>query len=129
MATAACLLVRRSSFEAVGGFSGGYDYGMEDVDLALKLREAGGRLVYEPQATFWHHESATQAAEARESRAARQAANRALLAERWGPRIARESFLDRLAAARRWAASPLHVGITLTRDDEQRRLGRLVHRP
>ena len=119
MATAACLLVRRTAFEAVGGFSGGYDYGMEDVDLALKLREAGGRLMYEPQATFWHYESATQAIEARESRASRQAANRALLQDRWGPRIARESFLDRLAAARSWAKGPLHVGITLTRDDEQ----------
>ncbi|HEY6570172.1 MAG TPA: glycosyltransferase [Candidatus Limnocylindrales bacterium] len=118
MATAACLLVRRAAFEAVGGFSGGYDYGMEDVDLALKLRAAGGRVIYEPQATFWHHESATQAAEARASRAERQTANRALLQERWGPRIARETFLDRLSAARSWASGPLHVGITLTRDDE-----------
>ena len=118
MATAACLLVRRSAFEAVGGFSGGYDYGMEDVDLALKLRAAGGRVMYEPQATFWHHESATQVAEARESRAIRQAANRALLRERWGPRIERETFLDRLSAAGSWASGPLHVGITLTRDDE-----------
>jgi spore maturation protein CgeB len=117
MATAACLMVRRSAYEAVGGLSDGYDYGMEDVDLALKLRESGGRIVYEPQATFWHYESASQRTEEREARAARQGANRARLMDRWGPRIVREALLDRLAANSRWAAAPLHVGITLTRDD------------
>jgi hypothetical protein len=35
IATAACLLLRRTAFEAVDGLSGGYEYGMEDVDLAL----------------------------------------------------------------------------------------------
>jgi GT2 family glycosyltransferase/spore maturation protein CgeB len=117
LATAACLLVRRSAIDGVGGFSLGYDYGMEDVDLCLKLREAGGRIVYEPQATFWHHESATQRVEDAESRLARRMANRAVLADRWGPRIAREVMLDRLSGSRRWSDGPLHVGITLTRDD------------
>ncbi len=117
LATAACLLVRRSALNGVGGFSPGYDYGMEDVDLCLKLREAGGRIVYEPQATFWHHESATQRTEDAESRLARRMANRAVLADRWGPRIAREVLLDRLSGSRRWSGGPLHVGITLTRDD------------
>ncbi|OGO57848.1 MAG: hypothetical protein A2V85_15410 [Chloroflexi bacterium RBG_16_72_14] len=116
-ATAACLLVRRAALDDVGGFELGYDYGMEDVDLCLKLREAGGRIVYEPQATFWHHESATQRSEARASRSARQAANRTLLSDRWGPRIARQVLLDKLRGQRGWAAGPLHVGITLTRDD------------
>lgn len=116
-ATAACLLVRRSALDDVGGFELGYDYGMEDVDLCLKLREAGGRIVYEPQATYWHHESATQRSEARASRSARQAANRTLLADRWGPRIARQVLLDKLRGERGWAVGPLHVGITLTRDD------------
>src|SRR5262249_20774650 len=43
-ATAACLLVRRAAFEAVGGFATGYDYGLEDVDFALRLRAAGGHV-------------------------------------------------------------------------------------
>ena len=61
--TAACLLVRREAFEAVGGFSSAYDYGIEDVDLCLKLRDAGGRLIYDGRAALWHHESATRAAD------------------------------------------------------------------
>lgn len=116
-ATAACLLVRRSAFEAVGGFSAGYEYGSEDVDLCLRLTGAGGRIVYEPQATFWHHESATQYREDQARRQERQAANRALLANRFGPLIARAVLLDRLTGEQRWSEAPLHVGITLPRDD------------
>ena len=61
--TAACLLVRLDAFREVGGFSPEYDYGIEDVDLCLKLRAAGGRLVYDGRAALWHHESATRAAD------------------------------------------------------------------
>ena len=115
--TAACLLVRRSTFEAVGGFTLGYDYGMEDVDLCMKLRATSGRIVYEPQATFWHHESATQRAEAGDVRLARQQANRQLFEDLWGPRVFREVLLDHLTGSGTWSVSPLHVGITLTKDD------------
>ena len=116
-ATAACLMVRRTAYEAIGGFALGYDYGQEDVDLCLRLRASGGRIVYEPQATVWHNESATQKAEDGSIRAQRQLANRRLLADRWAPRISRQVLLDRLAGELRWASTPLHVGITLTKDD------------
>ena len=41
----ACQLVRRSDFLAAGGFDASYFYGPEDVDLCLRLREAGRRVV------------------------------------------------------------------------------------
>ena len=44
-AIGACQLVRREDFEAVGGFDEGYFYGPEDVDLCLRLREGGRRIV------------------------------------------------------------------------------------
>jgi GT2 family glycosyltransferase/predicted Zn-dependent protease len=55
--TAACLLVRRSSFEQVGGFDEGYWNGYEDVDLCFKLREKGWKLVYQPESVVIHFES------------------------------------------------------------------------
>ncbi|MBL8692571.1 MAG: glycosyltransferase family 2 protein [Planctomycetes bacterium] len=55
--TAACLLVRRDAFDAVGGFDEGYWNGYEDVDLCFKLRERGGILVYEPRSVVIHHTS------------------------------------------------------------------------
>lgn len=44
-AIGACQLVRRRAFESLGGFDESYFYGPEDVDLCLRLRESGGRVV------------------------------------------------------------------------------------
>ncbi len=44
-AIGACQLVRRGAFEAAGGFDESYFYGPEDVDLCLRLREDGARVV------------------------------------------------------------------------------------
>ena len=57
--TAACMLVRREAFEAVGGFDEGFRNGFEDVDLCLKIRDRGGRVVYQPKSTLYHLESQT----------------------------------------------------------------------
>ncbi len=44
-AIGACQLVRRDAFERAGGFDESYFYGPEDVDLCLRLREGGARVV------------------------------------------------------------------------------------
>lgn len=44
-AIGACQVVRRDAFERAGGFDESYFYGPEDVDLCLRLREAGSRVV------------------------------------------------------------------------------------
>ncbi len=44
-AIGACQVVRRAEFQAIGGFDETYFYGPEDVDLCLRLREAGLRVV------------------------------------------------------------------------------------
>ena len=56
--TAACMMVRKKVFEEVGGFDEmnlGVAY--NDVDLCLKMRERGYRIVYTPYAELIHHES------------------------------------------------------------------------
>ncbi|MFQ5828089.1 MAG: glycosyltransferase [Candidatus Methylomirabilia bacterium] len=53
---AACLLVRRDAFEAVGGFDEEYRNGLEDVDLCLKLRQRGYRVVYAPESRLEHRD-------------------------------------------------------------------------
>ena len=50
----ACLLVRRSAFDELGGFDDGYFMYFEDVDLGYRLGKAGYRNVYEPEATVVH---------------------------------------------------------------------------
>ena len=58
--TAACLLARRTDLLAVGGFCEDLPFGFNDVDLCLKLRRAGLRVVVEPGARLIHHESASR---------------------------------------------------------------------
>lgn len=58
--TAACLLIRRGVFEAVGGFDAALAVGFGDVDLCLRVLEAGFRIVFCAHATLVHHESYTR---------------------------------------------------------------------
>jgi GT2 family glycosyltransferase len=52
----ACVLLRKSDFDAVGGFS---ELGLEDIDLCLKIGARGLRAIYEPRAVVLHHGSVT----------------------------------------------------------------------
>jgi GT2 family glycosyltransferase len=79
--TGACMLVRRSAFEAAGGFDEGYQNGFEDVDLCLRVREAGGRIVYQPASELIHLEEQTP------GRKAHDEPNMRRFLERWGGRI------------------------------------------
>jgi O-antigen biosynthesis protein len=115
--TAACMLVRRDAYEVAGGLDEAYSYGTEDVDLCLRLGEGASRIVYDGRAVLYHHEFATQSAEGREFKRRNRARNRQLFVDRWGPRLYREVLLDRLRRERRWSEEPLHVAITVSRDD------------
>ncbi|MEW6248547.1 MAG: glycosyltransferase [Nitrospirota bacterium] len=76
--TAACMLVRREVFDEVGGFDEGYRNGFEDVDLCLKVRERGWKIVYQPKSVLYHLESQTP------GRKAHDADNSRLFLTRWG---------------------------------------------
>ena len=55
--TGACMLLRRSDFEAIGGLSEAYWYCYEDVDLCLRVKkQLGKQVVYFPQAQLIHNE-------------------------------------------------------------------------
>lgn len=54
-----CLLLRRSAFEAVGGFDDGYFMFFEDLDLCERLAEAGWSSVYAPSARVVHEGGAS----------------------------------------------------------------------
>ncbi|WP_336946848.1 glycosyltransferase family 2 protein [Asaia sp. HN010] len=59
--TAACMLVRRDIFEEVGSFDEvGLKIAYNDVDLCLRMRSAGYRIIYCAEAVAHHHESLTR---------------------------------------------------------------------
>jgi N-acetylglucosaminyl-diphospho-decaprenol L-rhamnosyltransferase len=55
----AFMLMRRSAFEAAGGFDEGYWMYMEDLDLSYRLRQRGWLSWYEPSATVMHVKGGT----------------------------------------------------------------------
>ncbi len=56
MVTGACLLMERELFLKLAGFDEIYRNGVEDIDLCLRARAAGRKVVYEPGAVVYHLE-------------------------------------------------------------------------
>ena len=52
----ACQLIRRSALQEVGLFDARIFYGPEDVDMCLRLQQAGWAVVYNPEAVVVHEE-------------------------------------------------------------------------
>ncbi len=77
----ACLLVRRSAFDEVGGFDPVYELAyFEDADLCLSLAERGYRVVYEPRSSVTHVRGASPRGDMGSTLAPR---NRSIFRRRW----------------------------------------------
>jgi GT2 family glycosyltransferase len=58
--TGACLMVRRSLFQEIGGFDETFPVAYNDVDLCVRIMRAGYRNAYTPHAVLYHHESSSR---------------------------------------------------------------------
>ncbi len=64
----ACFLVRRETFERLGGFDDRYAPAFyEEFDLAFAFRNAGMRVLYQPASVVTHHGSTSYGAETRDT--------------------------------------------------------------
>ncbi|SDB29582.1 glycosyltransferase family 2 protein [Belnapia rosea] len=94
-ATAACLAVRREAFAAVGGLDeAALPVAFNDIDLCLRLGEAGWRLLWTPFAELYHHESATRGEDVTLAKARRFAGEIGHMQQRWGARLHRDPFAN-----------------------------------
>jgi O-antigen biosynthesis protein len=82
--TAACLVIRRHVFDAVGGFDEGLAVAFNDVDFCLKVRAAGYLNLWTPFAELVHHESVSRGRDLTPAKAQRFAAEYATMQRRWG---------------------------------------------
>jgi GT2 family glycosyltransferase len=82
--TAACLVIRKSIFEQVGGLDEvNLKIAFNDVDFCLRVREAGHVNVWTPYAELYHHESATRGMEDSPEKQQRFGSEVAYMLERW----------------------------------------------
>lgn len=82
--TAACLVVARDRFLAVGGLDErNFAVAFNDVDLCLRLNQRGWQSFYEPRAVLIHHESVSRGFDLDPAGAARFARELAALKRIW----------------------------------------------
>lgn len=82
--TAACMIVHRALFEAVGGFDEkNLSIAYNDVDLCLKLKQAGYYNVWSPYAQAYHHESISRGQEDTPEKRCRFESEAAYMSDTW----------------------------------------------
>lgn len=83
--TAACMMVKRSVFEKLGGFYEGLAVAYNDVDFCLRAgKETGLLVMYNPYAEFYHYESRSRGLDVKdEKKFERLKKESAIFTERW----------------------------------------------
>lgn len=97
--TAACLMIRKSIYEAVGGLDEQrFKVSYNDVDLCLKVREAGHLIVWTPHSVVMHEGSVSQTRiepKAAEAKRKRFADEQDAMYEKWLPALACDPAYNR----------------------------------
>lgn len=89
--TAACLFLRKTDFESVGGMdAAAFPVAFNDVDLCLKIRASGKLIVWTPHAKLLHAESASRGHEDTPQKKARSQREIEILRQRWGTVLLRD---------------------------------------
>ncbi|NTV94302.1 MAG: glycosyltransferase family 2 protein [Thiobacillus sp.] len=93
--TAACLLVRREVYEAVGGLDEeNLVVAFNDVDFCLKVRQAGYRNLWTPYAELYHHESVSRGTEDTPEKQARFEREIAFMQDKWGDALRADPYYN-----------------------------------
>ena len=81
--TGACLLVKKSLYEELGGLDESFEISLNDVDFCLRLRERGLLNVWTPFAELYHYESVSRGLDDRGEKAERYNRESAHFREKW----------------------------------------------
>jgi GT2 family glycosyltransferase len=83
--TAATLVVRKAVFEEVGGFDAvNFEVNYNDVDICLRLQQAGYRNLFCPDAVLIHHESKSRGAPISADAHTQWQSEKQAMLDRWG---------------------------------------------
>lgn len=93
--TAAAMAIRAEAFRTIGGFDEAIPLAYNDVDLCLRLRAAGWRIIWTPVVELVHHESATLGRHNVGARAEQFARDVTLMRQRWQPILNADPFYNR----------------------------------
>jgi GT2 family glycosyltransferase len=93
--TGACLIVRRTIYEEVGGLDAvNLPVSFNDVDLCLKIQARGYRNIWTPFACLYHHESPSRGSDMAPDKVERAAREAMFMRAKWAPHLDREPFYN-----------------------------------
>lgn len=93
--TAACLVIRRADYDQLGGLNeNAFPVAFNDVDLCLRLRAIGKRIVWTPHARLIHAESATRGSDQLPEKRARLEREKANFFSRWGDELVNDPYYN-----------------------------------
>ena len=94
--TGACLLVKRSTYNEVGGLDQeNLKIAYNDVDFCLKVREAGYRNLWTPFAELYHYESVSRGYEDSPEKIARFKSETEFLRKKWGNKLLVDPYYNK----------------------------------
>lgn len=89
----ACLLIRRSLWDEVGGFDQRYVPAYyEDTDLCFAVRAAGYKVLYQPSSRIYHFEGISNGTDLGSGIKKHQLVNKEKFFEKWAATLERENF-------------------------------------
>jgi O-antigen biosynthesis protein len=124
-ATAACLAVRKTVFDETGGFDEtNLAVAFNDVDLCIRIRQAGYRIIWTPHGQLVHHESKSRGSDLEGAKLQRFMKEVGYMQHRWrhilesdpfyNPNLSLETCTPQLAFPPRvphpWQEEPARVG-------------------
>ncbi len=92
--TAACMVLKKEVFDAVGGFNEELAVAFNDVDLCIRIRNAGWRILWTPEVELYHHEAASIGKHDSPERASLFQADVALMRKLWGETLDNDPFYN-----------------------------------
>jgi glycosyltransferase involved in cell wall biosynthesis len=92
--TAACLFIRKSDFLAAGGFEPELRVAYNDVDLCLKIRAMGLKILVDPDITLIHKESRTRGSDKQGARSIRLDEEARWMRTRWSAQLDHDPYFS-----------------------------------
>ena len=92
--TAACIVLRRETWDAVGGLDEELQVAFNDIDLCLKVQATGLKVSYTPHAQLVHYESVSRGLDIANDKYRRFMNEVLIVRDRWGLEIARDPYYN-----------------------------------
>jgi glycosyltransferase involved in cell wall biosynthesis len=100
--TAACLVCRKSLFDEAGGFDAReLPVAYNDIDLCLKIRKKGRKIIWRAETIATHAESASRSSDLDQARLPRLIGENQVMKQRWGQILANDPYYHRLFSRER----------------------------